>query len=188
MSVTPHLALLLIAAAQAQKHVTHNEALATLDALVHLSVKERDRSTAPASPAEGDRYLVGAGATGIFAGHDGEIAMFDLGLWRFLAPGPGWLAYVAGEDSILSHDGTSWHDLSRYGSPDVFDTLGIGTPPDALNRFAARSHGALFTALAGIDGGTGDLRLVLNKEASDRVASQLYQTAFGGHAELGLVG
>src|SRR4051812_26006968 len=75
MSVTPHLALPLIAAAQAQKHVTHNEALATLDALVHLSVKERDRVSAPASPAEGDRYLVGAGATGIFAGHDGEIAI-----------------------------------------------------------------------------------------------------------------
>ena len=31
MSSTPHLALPLIAAAQAQKHVTHNEAIASLE-------------------------------------------------------------------------------------------------------------------------------------------------------------
>src|SRR3954469_7332502 len=138
MSVTPHLALPLIAAAQAQKHVTHNEALATLDALVHLSVKERNRSAAPSNPAEGDRYLVGAGAVGDFAGREGQGAISDLGVWRFLTPGPGWLAYVAGEDRIVLHDGTTWQDLTRYGSSNRFDTLGVGTSPDALNRFAAR--------------------------------------------------
>jgi hypothetical protein len=70
----------------------------------------------------------------------------------------------------------------------VFDTLGVGTSPDSLNRFAARSNGALFDALVSTEGGTGDLRLFLNKEASNRVVSHLYQTAYGGHAELGLIG
>ena len=42
MSETVHLGLPVIAAAQAQKHVTHNEALRILDALVMLSVKDRD--------------------------------------------------------------------------------------------------------------------------------------------------
>ena len=50
MSSTPHLALPLLAAAQAQKHVTHNEALASLDALVQLAVKERNRTAPPISP------------------------------------------------------------------------------------------------------------------------------------------
>ena len=38
MSETVNLELPLIAAAQAQKHVTHNEALAIADALIHLAV------------------------------------------------------------------------------------------------------------------------------------------------------
>ena len=62
---TPTLALPLIAAGQAQKHVTHNEALIQLDALVQLACRDKDLGAPPASPAEGDRYLVlSAGPTG----------------------------------------------------------------------------------------------------------------------------
>ena len=107
MSTTPHLALPLLAAAQAQKHVTHNEAIATLDALVHLSVVERNRTAAPAAATEGARYLVGPGASGVFAGHEGEIALFDLGTWRFLAPQAGWLAHVQAENILLVFDGAA---------------------------------------------------------------------------------
>ncbi|GAA0239876.1 hypothetical protein LNAOJCKE_3196 [Methylorubrum aminovorans] len=57
---TPSLALPLIAGGQAQKHVTHNEALALLDTLVQLAVLDKDRTAPPASPAEGDRYLIAA--------------------------------------------------------------------------------------------------------------------------------
>ena len=64
MTDTTHLALPLIAAAQAQKHVTHNEALRSLDALVMLSVDDRDLSAPPGSPTEGARYLVKATGTG----------------------------------------------------------------------------------------------------------------------------
>jgi hypothetical protein len=79
MTNTPHLDLPLLAAAQAQKHVTHNEALAALDALVQLAVKERGRTQAPGAPTDGDRYLVGSGASGGFTSHDGKIALFDAG-------------------------------------------------------------------------------------------------------------
>jgi hypothetical protein len=74
MTKTTNLALPFIDAAQAQKHVTHNEALQLLDALVQLSAIARDQTAPPASPAEGERYLVGAGATGAFAGKDLQIA------------------------------------------------------------------------------------------------------------------
>src|SRR4029078_12079878 len=57
MTTPPHLALPLIAAAQAQKHVTHNEALLAVDTLLHCAVKDKDLAAPPASPAEGDRYI-----------------------------------------------------------------------------------------------------------------------------------
>ena len=48
---TAHLALPFIMAAQAQKHVTMNEALRLLDGIVQLSVLDRDLTAPPASPA-----------------------------------------------------------------------------------------------------------------------------------------
>ncbi|MFC5421815.1 DUF2793 domain-containing protein [Bosea eneae] len=52
MSDTPRLGLPLLAAGQAQKHVTHNDALMRLDALVHLVVSSRTQTVPPASPGE----------------------------------------------------------------------------------------------------------------------------------------
>ncbi len=46
---TNHLSLPLIAAAQAQKHVTHNEALLALDSLVQIAVVDR-RAAPPIAP------------------------------------------------------------------------------------------------------------------------------------------
>jgi hypothetical protein len=110
MTATPHLALPLLAAAQAQKHVTHNEAIAALDTLVHLAIKERGRNAPPVSPAEGDRYLVGAAPTGAFAGLAGALAVFDAGAWRFHAPRPGWRAFVEAENRHIAYAGGDWSD------------------------------------------------------------------------------
>lgn len=107
---TPLLALPLLAAAQAQKHVTHNEALTLLDAATQLAVLDRTRTTPPGAPVNGDRHLVAAGASGDWAGHAGQIALYDGG-WRFLVPRAGWRAFVAAERLSLIHDGTGWSDL-----------------------------------------------------------------------------
>jgi hypothetical protein len=188
MSLTPHLALPLLAAAQAQKHVTHNEALSTLDALVQLAVVER-RPTPPGSPADGERHLVAADAAGLFAGQEGRIALFDLGAWRFLAPRAGWICHVAAEDAFLVFDGATWQDLAAYAQQlDNLPRLGIGTAADALNRLAAKLNAALFTARPAAEEGTGDLRFVLNKESAGNVLAQLYQSGYSGRAETGLIG
>ena len=57
---TTHLLLPYLLAAQAQKHVTHNEALRLLDGLVQLSVLDRDLTAPvrPTIPSDGDRYIV----------------------------------------------------------------------------------------------------------------------------------
>ena len=50
--ITTQLLLPYILAAQAQKHVTHNEALRLLDAMVQLSVLDRNRTAPPSSPVD----------------------------------------------------------------------------------------------------------------------------------------
>jgi len=65
-----------IAAAQAQKHVTHNEAMTLLDTLVQLSVLDKDLSTPPAEPEEGDTYIVASGGAGAWIGWDNRIARY----------------------------------------------------------------------------------------------------------------
>jgi hypothetical protein len=71
---TTHLLLPYIFAAQAQKHVTHNEALRLLDAMVQLAVLDRTRTAPPASPADGDRHIVASGASKLWAGWDLNVA------------------------------------------------------------------------------------------------------------------
>jgi len=70
MDQTPNLRLPYIAPSQAQKHVTHNEAIRALDALVQLSVISSTDQVPPAEPAEGDRYIVPSAGTGEWSGKD----------------------------------------------------------------------------------------------------------------------
>ena len=74
MAETPNLVLPYLAANQSQKHVTVNEALRRLDALVQISVQSTALATPPASPTEGQRWIVPASPTGAWAGHAGQIA------------------------------------------------------------------------------------------------------------------
>lgn len=89
LPATPRFALPLLAVSQAQKEVTHNEALTLLDALVHLAVEAGPLATPPASPAAGQSWIVGAGPTGAWAGKDHAIAIWTAGGWRFAAPREG---------------------------------------------------------------------------------------------------
>ena len=145
MTDTPHLGLPYLDAAQAQKHVTHNEALRILDACVHLAVVTRSAASPPATSEEGARYLVPAGATGAFAGRADAVAAWQDGAWRFLAPRAGWRLYVAEENRELLHDGGGWRDADP--APTRFDDLvaiGLGATADAadsprtLKFFAAK--------------------------------------------------
>ena len=85
-------------AAQSQKHVTHNEAIRALDAMVQLAVLDRDLAAPPGSPAEGARYIVGSSPTGAWSGHADEVAAYQDGAWMLYAPVEGWIAWIADED------------------------------------------------------------------------------------------
>lgn len=108
MANTTHLELPLLAAAQSQKHVTHNEAVLRLDAVVQLAVKDRDLTAPPGSPADGDRYIVAAGATGAWASWDLNVAWYHDGVWTKLSPREGWRVWVEDENLVLVWDGSAW--------------------------------------------------------------------------------
>lgn len=186
---THNLELPYILPSQAQKHVTHNETLAILDAVVQLAVLDRDIAAPPPSPSEGDRYIVAAGATGAWAGHAQHVAYFAEGAWRFAAPREGFLAWVVDEEALVFWDGGAWKALEDAISElQGLARLGLGAMADAANPFAAKLNSALWTAKAASEGGNGDLRYTMNKEASANVLSLLMQSAYSGRAEIGLVG
>ncbi len=189
MDHTARLELPLLAAGQAQKHVTHNEALLRLDVLVQLAVLSRATAEPPATPSEGDAYLVPAGATGAWAGHDAAIALRQDGGWTYLAPQPGWRAVVLDEEiAVIFLDGAWRGEGATPTSLANLERLGIGTAADAANPFAARLNAALWTAREATEGGTGDLRFTFNKETAADTASLLFQSGYAGHAEIGLAG
>jgi hypothetical protein len=182
------MGLPLIEAAQAQKHVTHNEALVVLDALAHLYLLDRDLAAPPVSPVDGDAYLVAFGASGEWAGQDGNIAYPIDGAWRFHAPFKGLSAIVEDEQALIHFDGAAWADLSALISLQNVPLLGVGTTADASNPFSAKLNNALLTAKYVAEGGDGDLRIKANKEAAADTLSYLFQTNWSGRAEFGLIG
>jgi len=109
MSETPNLALPLVAAAQAQKHVTVNEAVLLLDALASLTLESLGETAPPALPDDGLCFAVPPAATGAWSGHAGEIALCIGGGWVFRPPRPGQVAYVADEARLAVYrPGLGW--------------------------------------------------------------------------------
>jgi len=181
MDETPNLGLPYIAAAQSQKHVTHNEAIRELDAVVQLSVRDRDLTAPPASPENGDRYIVAGVASGEWSGREGEIAAFQDGAWAFHAPREGWLAWVGDEDMLVAFDGTAWVGAIS-GALNPAPLLGINATADVTNRLSVSAPAALLN-----HEGAGH-QLKVNKAAETDTASLLFQTAFSGRAEMGTTG
>ncbi len=184
---TALLALPFIMAAQAQKHVTHNEALRLLDGLVQLSVKDRDLTAPPASPADGDRYIVASGATGVWAGWDLNITLWVDGAWLRLPPRSGWRAWVEDEGLLLVYNGSAWVGTTPATLQNLA-LLGLGTTADAANPFSAKLNAALWTAKTIAEGGTGDLFYTMNKEAAGDDLGLTLQTGYVTKALVGLFG
>lgn len=108
MSETANLSLPLLEAAQAQKHVTVNEALVRLDALVHLTLQSVTETTPPLAALDGQAWAVPSGAVNEWAGESGKLAIRDNGGWVFGVPGQGWRARVADQGVDMAFDGAAW--------------------------------------------------------------------------------
>lgn len=87
-STTPRFGMPLLFAGQAQKETYVNEAHAIADALLHCAI-EGIQAAPPATPIDGQAWLVGSPATGAWAGREGSIASRHGGNWLFSAPRDG---------------------------------------------------------------------------------------------------
>jgi len=181
--LSANLSMPYLAPAQAQKHLTHNEALLILDAVVQLGVESRSLSAPPADPPQGARYILAGTPGGDWAGQAaGRLALRDGTGWLFLAPRPGWRAAVLDEGGaeVLFREG-AWQaavlpaDLSA-------ERLGLNAGADAVNRLAVSAAATLLS-----HEGAGH-RLKINKAAAGETASLLFQTGWSGRAEMGTAG
>ncbi|MEL6419308.1 MAG: DUF2793 domain-containing protein [Pseudomonadota bacterium] len=174
------LGLPFIAPSQAQKHVTHNEALQRLDALTLLTLEEVEATTPPATPDQGALYALGAGALGDWAGQDGQLAYWTGTGWLFLPPSEGWHGWDKSAGVMRVYQSGAWQGTEA--NLQNLQGLGIGASSDAVNRLSVASEASLFS-----HAGAGH-QLKLNKAAAGDTASLLYQSNWSGHAEMGLTG
>ena len=185
------LELPYLAAGQMQKHVTLNEALTRLDALVQTAVVSRTTTVQPPAPADGALWILPPGATGTDWGSwpAGTLARAEGGGWSAVAAPDGLVVLVADAAELVVRHWDGWVGLGRrLGEIQDLGRLGVGATADSGNPFLAKLNNALWTAREASSGGNGDLRLTLNKEAPGDVLSLMLQSGYGGRAELGLIG
>jgi len=109
MDMTPRLGLPLLVAGQVQKEIYHNEALALIDLLIAASVEAVPVTSPPPSPTIGTLYRVAAtGASGAFAGHEGKLAGWSEGGWRYIVPVEGMRLTERGSGLELAFRDGAW--------------------------------------------------------------------------------
>lgn len=102
------LGLPLLQVGQAQKEVSHNEALALLDLAVQPVVEAVGVNAPPASPALGACWIVGTTPSGVWTGQGGAIAGWTRGGWRFVAPRIGMAVWSRADSAFARYETTGW--------------------------------------------------------------------------------
>lgn len=129
MTRTANIDLPLVQAAQAQKHVTVNEAFALLDAAAQLVIESVTQISPPGIPTDGTVYHVPAGATGDWATQGGSLAVSSNGGWVFIAPQIGWRGWVRDIGKMALFDGAVWQfqavAVSPNGAASIHEVLEI---------------------------------------------------------------
>ena len=175
---TINLELPYILPSQAQKHVTHNEALQRLDILTQLTITA-SLTAPPSDPQEGTCYDIGVSPSGAWSGKAGKLAFRQDDDWVFITPKEGWQGWFLADDRLRIHTGSGWAIHDAIGTP---SQIGINTSADSTNRLAVAAAATLLT-----HDGQGH-RLKVNKAAAGDTASLLFQSGFSGRAEMGLAG
>ena len=177
----PNLGLPVMQPSQAQKHVTHNEALNVLDTVTQLCVLDSTLTTPPLAQ-RGDRYLVPNGGVDAWENYEGALALFDGNVWQFVTAQVGWLAFDQSRGRYLHFDGGGWIELPQKTELANLQNVGINSTADATNRLSISAPASLYS-----HEGAGH-QIKVNKASTADTASLLFQTNWSGHAEVGLNG
>ena len=175
--LTARLGLPILAPSQAQKHVTHNEALQRLDGAVQTVLASIGGQTPPLLPVAGEVHALGAAPSGAWSGQGGKLAQWQFNQWQFIAPQEGWQAWDITDGVMRVYRGGGWSALLQN-----LTGLGLGTTSDTQNLLAVSAPASLFSHT-----GAGH-QVKINKAAAGDSATLLYQSNWNGHAEMGLAG
>jgi hypothetical protein len=183
MSETANLRLPLVMAAQAQKHVTVNEALVRLDAVAQLRVSSRTIAAPPVSAPDGATYAVPADAGGEWAGQGGRLALRIGGGWDYVDPKAGWRGWIEDEGQPAIFDGTEWASaavaVSAAGAAlgvrvvDIDHGVGPGSESVTVPVIPSQSvvFGVTGRVLEGLGGSAASFRVGIGGVSPDRYGS-----------------
>ncbi|MFN7176131.1 MAG: DUF2793 domain-containing protein [Thermaurantiacus sp.] len=136
--VTPRFGLPLLAMGQAQKDVTHNEALLLLDLLLGSEVESRMAAPPAQAPREGQTWLVGEDASGAWDGRSDTLAAWTAGGWRFIAPADGYAVRIRDTGRRVRWTGSAWVEEPP------FETSGTALePPGGAATVDAEARAAI---------------------------------------------
>lgn len=107
-STTARHAFPFLSAGQAQKEVTHNEALSLLDAGLHAAAEAFGLNAPPTSPDIGQCWIIGSSPTGAWVGHAHALAAWTGGGWRFLPPIDGLCVWLRDQQLWAVHASGAW--------------------------------------------------------------------------------
>lgn len=204
---TPNFAITELAASQAQKYVTVNEALRVVDTAMNLTVIRADNTAPPGSPSEGDKYIPLATATGAWAGQEDNIACYINAEWIFFTPAEGWRAYDQNTNELLIYSGSAWAAYApsfgngtagapAYSFPTDTDTgmyrnaaneLGFSTGGSERLKLTNTQHTSSVGDFLFNNAGSNS-QITVNKNATGDNSLVNFQTAFTHEASIGLQG
>ena len=131
MPETPRLALPLIAAGQAQKDITHNDAILALDRLVALVVASRTLSAPPLAPPIGQCHIVPPAGVAAWGHPAGTLVHWQGAGWLAVPPRDGQIALVADEEVMLVFQG-DWQSLWPAGGLAIAGRAVLSAAPVAV--------------------------------------------------------
>ncbi len=140
---------------QAQKDVTHNEALALIDAVLGACAEAAGADAAPPSPIVGQCWIVGPAPTGAWAGNAHALAVWTDGGWRFLPAVEGMRAWLKDEQLWATFIDDAWAvgdervtNLIVGGDPVVGIRQPAVTPPIGGGVIDAEARSAIAAIIA----------------------------------------
>ncbi|MEG3089133.1 DUF2793 domain-containing protein [Sphingomonas sp. PB4P5] len=122
---TARLGLPMIRPGQAQKELSHNEALAVIDLLIGAQASAFGLNTPPTAPAPGAAWVVGSAPLGAWAGKAGQVAGWTEGGWRFVAPVESLVVWIVEAAVIARFSGGAWVVGELTGSRVVIDGVRV---------------------------------------------------------------
>lgn len=129
---TARLALPMLFAGQAQKEMTHNEALTALDIAVQASVVEIHAEIPPVDPEPGQCWILGEAPEGAWTGHEFALAAWTDGGWRFVNAREGMRAFVTEVNEFAVFSSGSWAVGELHGRLFVDGQQVVGSRAEAI--------------------------------------------------------